>query len=329
VNIFALSSEWDIPTPWDFDTIDSPSHNHLALIRGADDRAYVLCTYDSTDPTPAQYVHDVLQQIDVAALPFALPVGLRTRSGAAVVVQHDGYRNWVMSMTPLYAGDHPTLEDNASAMRAGVALGHVSRALAAVPIPPATAPTVAFGDYTQLHPGISDPVMNVHVAPLSVDRVVKLMELVGVCQAFVAESRTLPRQLIHGDFAPANIMFERDAVTAVLDFECVHADARIYDLAIAVSNWCTFDASYDRRVLRALGRGFCSVVTLEAAESAAFFPAVRMVRMQRFLYTLGAYTTGTVTRVQVERAAQAVLSYEAWLQRRGEEARFDVMSWTT
>lgn len=329
MNIFALSSEWDIPTPWDFDTMSSPSHNHLAYIRGADDRGYVLCTYDSTDPAPANYVQAVLASLDTSALPFALPIGKETFTGQRIVTQHDGYRNWVMSMTPFFPGDHPTLEDNASAMRAGVALGHVSRLLAAVQPPDAPAPTAALADIAHIHPAITDPVMNVHVAPLPVDRVVKLMELVGTCQAFAVESAALPQQLIHGDFAPGNILFERDAVTAVLDFECVHVDARIYDLAIAVSHWCTFDASYDRRVLRALGRGFCSVIALTQAELDAFFPALRMVRMHRFLRILGEYTAGTVTRVHVERAAAALLSYESWLQRRTEEARFDVMSWTT
>lgn len=306
----------------------SRSHNHLAVVRSADDREYVLCTYASSDPAPVQYVQTILHGMNAAALPFHIPTCVATRSGAAVYVHNDGYRQWVASLTPMRMGNHCSPEDTTTAMRAGIALGQITMQLAHVPSPSTPCPTPPLGALAQIHPAVSNPAMNVHVAPLSVDRVVKLMQIVEECQAFAIRAQQLPQQFIHGEFTPHNVLFEDDVVTAVLDFEQIHRDARVYDIAIALSSWCTFDDTYDRRVLRALGRGYCSVVTLDAYEREAMLDAMRLVRLHRFLRTLGDYQAGTVTKVHVERAAAAVLTYESWLKRRREEARFDVHGWS-
>jgi Ser/Thr protein kinase RdoA (MazF antagonist) len=328
VNISALHSVYPIPTPWDFDFLPSRSQNHLALIRSADDAEYVLCTYAGTDPGPVQYVQQIMHRIDAQSLPFRIPVAIPTISGTYVEVQHDGYRQWVATLTPLLVGDQPSPEDTSAAGRAGLALGLLSQQLARVAHPSLPCATPALGALTEIHPAITNPEMNVHVAPLSVDRVVKLMQLVEECTAFARTTAAFPQQLIHGDYTSQNVLFEHDELCAVLSFESIHVDARIYDLAIAISSWCTFDDTYDRRVLRALGRGYCSVVTLLEDERTGLLDAIRMVRMHRFLRTLGEYQAGSVTKVHVERAAATVLTYESWLKRRSEEARFDIQSWS-
>ena len=328
MNINALQCAYSIPSPWDFDFLASRSHNHLALVRSADDHEYVLCTYASSNPAPVQYIQHILHGINAAALPFRLPIAVPTTAGAYVEVQNDGYRQWVATLTPLLAGDQPSPEDTTAAARAGIALGQLTHQLAQVTPPLIPCPTPAVGALAQIHPAITNPEMNVHVAPLSVDRVVKLMQVVELCTAFGLHTERMPQQLVHGEFTYQNVLFDNDQLTAVLDFEQLHRDARIYDLAIALSSWCTFDDTYDRRVLRAFGRGYCSVVTLQNDERDGLLDAMRMVRMHRFLRTLGEYQSGTVTKVQVERAAAALLTYESWLKRRSEEARFDIQSWS-
>jgi homoserine kinase type II len=328
VNISTLHTVWDIPTPWDFDMLASRSHNHLALVRAADDQEYVLCTYASSDPAPVQYVQTILHHIDPRTLPFRIPTAVATRTGSYVHTHDDGYRVWVASLTPMLSGDHPSPEVTAAATRAGMALGLINQQLAQVSRPPLPCPTPPFAALTQIHPAITNPEMNVHVAPLSVDRVVKLMEVVEQCQGFATRTAQLPQQLIHGDYTPTNVLCSDAAVTAVLDFERTHPDARIYDLAIALSSWCTFDDTYDRRVWRAFGSGYSRVIGLDPFERDALLDALRMVRLHRLLRTLGEYQAGTVTKVHVERAAAAMLAYESWRKRRSEEARFDIQSWS-
>ena len=152
MNINALQSAYSIPTPWDFDFLASRSHNHLALIRSADDQEYVLCTYSSSDPVPVQYIQHVLHSINAAALPFRLPIAIPTSLGAYVEVQNDGYRQWVATLTPLLVGDPPSPEDTTAAFRAGIALGQLTLQLALVSEPSIPCTNPAVGALTQIHP---------------------------------------------------------------------------------------------------------------------------------------------------------------------------------
>ncbi len=46
---------------------------------------------------------------------------------------------------------------------------------------------------------------------------------------------TLPRTIIHGDYAPQNLLFRQDELAAVLDFGRTRKEARVLDLAITVN----------------------------------------------------------------------------------------------
>ena len=55
---------------------------------------------------------------------------------------------------------------------------------------------------------------------------------------------SFPDTLVHGDFHTENIFFQRRRLTAILDFDLVHMDTRVADLALAIAGDCPEPPAY-------------------------------------------------------------------------------------
>jgi len=95
----------------------------------------------------------------------------------------------------------------------------------------------------------------------------------------------LPGGAIHADYFPDNVLFEDDAVSAVIDFYFGCTGAFAYDLAIALSAW-GFDAEGRPMpdALTAFQRGYESVRPLNGAEREAL-PRLGEAAALRFTVT--------------------------------------------
>jgi len=58
--------------------------------------------------------------------------------------------------------------------------------------------------------------------------------LVDLGQRFQSDNRLLPKLVIHGDYGPYNLLFQRGQLAAVLDFECTHFDWRAWEVIGAI-----------------------------------------------------------------------------------------------
>lgn len=307
-----LANVWDLPAPWQLEPMSGSTHNHLALIVAADNQQAVLCTYNNEAPTAFEYMRLVLQALTQQKLPFVVPLPLLTRNGESLYRHDDGYRTWVMTMLPWFAGEHPTSDDSDAVVHAGRVFARLLEALALVTVNEATPPP--YMTLHRVHPYIIDPLAALRVAPLQLDQIKQLVQIVETLQvglpAYYAE---LPRQIIHGDFVPSNVLVIQGMVSAVLDFELCRNDLRVLDVAIALLAWGGFADNYDESAMLRFGQGFAQIITLSDAEIASIPSMMRLAYVVHVLSALGRFQQGVERSVAVERAAITLLTLDAWL----------------
>ena len=80
----------------------------------------------------------------------------------------------------------------------------------------------------------------------------------------------LPKGIIHGDLFCDNVLFRKDKVVAVLDFEAACRGKFVFDLATAVNALCFAGGRFELRRFEALISGYESLRTLSLAEWDAF-----------------------------------------------------------
>lgn len=312
MKITELSKVWDLPTPWQIEPMMGSSTNHLALVTADNNQKAVLCTFAHEHPQQLAYVHDVLGALAAKSLSFRVPTPMRTRAGEYWHMLDDGYRNWLMSLTPWFDGDHPDADDAVDAALAGAALAELLHTLADITVT-ATAPTT-YAQLHRIHPYVIDPVAALKAAPLDTAVIQHASEIVTMIQQQLPELyESLPQQLIHGDFTPRNVLIHNQKISAVLDFEVCRHDLRALDVAVALLAWGGFDDNHHtdatNSFLHAVQRDLC----ITDAELNALPTLLRLVRVVRLLHALGRFQQGIERSVMVERAAASLISLDTWL----------------
>jgi Ser/Thr protein kinase RdoA (MazF antagonist) len=126
----------------------------------------------------------------------------------------------------------------------------------------------------------------------------------------------LPQQIVHGDFACANVLWDARRVSAIIDFEFAMPDARAIDLATLIDlvarpwegqpNWTLAEAAC---------RGYAEHVPLLAAERATLPMLIRLRGVNSAIWWIGR-DRAAGRPVALERL-HAVLARRAWLERDG------------
>jgi homoserine kinase type II len=93
----------------------------------------------------------------------------------------------------------------------------------------------------------------------------------------------LPKGIIHGDLFADNLLFRKDKVVGVLDFEAASYGKFIYDVATAVNALCYIDGRYAIDRFNALLAGYQSMRTLTLTEWDAF---PNELRFSAFRFTI-------------------------------------------
>jgi homoserine kinase type II len=102
------------------------------------------------------------------------------------------------------------------------------------------------------------------------------------------DDTVLPQGIIHGDFFHDNVLWDEEGEGGVIDFYFACDDALLYDVAIAVNDWCvSTDATLDHRRAHAFIGGYSTSRPLEQFERELWPAMLRRAALRTWLGRLG------------------------------------------
>lgn len=102
------------------------------------------------------------------------------------------------------------------------------------------------------------------------------------------DDTVLPQGIIHGDYFHDNVLWDDEDEGGVIDFYFACDDALVYDVAIAVNDWCaTPEASIDPERMRAFIAGYEHARPLEQFERELWPAMLRRAALRTWLGRLG------------------------------------------
>lgn len=102
------------------------------------------------------------------------------------------------------------------------------------------------------------------------------------------DDTVMPRGIIHGDYFHDNVLWDDDGHPGVIDFYFACDDALLYDVAIAVNDWCVQpDATLDPERTAAFLHGYGERRPLEPLELSLWPAMLRRAALRTWLGRLG------------------------------------------
>ena len=249
-------------------------------------------------PAAIQYEHDVLRHMERKGWPVAVP--LRSDRGETFASE-DG--SW-FSLFPFLPGRPGPPHSQRYLYIKGGLLARLHRDLISLP---SKAQRDGFGRLSDLDAYV--PKSDGRTFDAIVDAFAQEQpRLAGRIQSYRQANldeldrlhyQSLPDTLVHGDFHGDHTRFQRRQLTAVLDFDLVHLDARVADVALAIAGDCLEPPAYmsiDPEAVQAFVGAYHSKSPLSEPEVGLIVPLIRAYYLWLCWFNLTRWLDGDVEK---------------------------------
>ncbi|MGZ5080064.1 MAG: homoserine kinase [Usitatibacter sp.] len=104
----------------------------------------------------------------------------------------------------------------------------------------------------------------------------------------IHDDSVLPQGVIHGDYFHDNVLWDDEGGAGVIDFYFACDDVLLYDVAIAVNDWCVNpDATLDHARAHAFVAGYAALRPLEVLERSLWPALLRRAALRTWMGRLG------------------------------------------
>jgi Ser/Thr protein kinase RdoA (MazF antagonist) len=335
MNLAQLWEMWPIAGPWRLAPLSGGTNNLVWRAETVDGESYVLRVFhDLTQLPRLRYEAALLGALSNVDMPFLLPVPIETHSGESIAFFEQEEKTLAFAiLSPFLPGERPDRNDPSLAMPAGAALAVLDNALAALPeivAPAGFERAFSYGGFVQGYAPVPDLLAALERLPVERDRTRKLQNiLASVLEGIPDLYASLPQQLLHLDYDPANIFMEDRRVTAVFDFEFAGIDLRVMELCVALSWWPVnlMGTGKEWEVIDAFASAYVGGCPLSEEELCAIPEVLRLRDAGSLVHRLERYFAGLETDVAIQRRVEHSLWREVWLIAHREMLLQHAMEW--
>lgn len=251
----------------DFQGIDGGSENSNFFV-SCTDGEFVLTLIERGDPEALPFFVDLLGCLRQAGL--AVPYAVADRQGNALH-QLNGKQ---ALLQPRLAGRHVEQPDAAHCEAVGRWLAQLHAATAAT--------TLARPSERGLQWMQAQAVRQ--LSHQSASTCALLQRLIELLERWQQQPPELPRAILHADLFRDNVMFDGHHLSGVIDFYNAASGWTLYDVAIAVNDWCLDQAgALDSRRTRALLAGYAAQRCFTPVEQACWPDVLRLAALRFWL----------------------------------------------
>jgi Ser/Thr protein kinase RdoA (MazF antagonist) len=301
-----LLDAWALPRPRELTRATRGISNETWFVR-SEAGDHVLRLYVNKRTEAIRLEHELLRRLASADLTFRTPKPLETEAGDTLAIEVDSARQ--AALFRRIEGEPLNDEDAAGIAKAAAAFASLDIALAAIERTDVPSPLFT-GDLRTVHTAISDLAQIEDIAGRQARHLVD-----EAAENAAVIYRSLPTQLIHGDFSLGNVLMRAGRVRGVLDFEYAGRTVRAMELGGVLRN--VLMKGNGEQLWGPAVQSYMTALPLDPIEVAALPALVLLQSAIVVVWLAGRGLEGHSTAEALGRYVDQGLTLREWITRNG------------